>query len=119
LIAKERPWTSLKSRLPLSPTGRDRSVFYDEHVAEYAATLKPSERGELEITDLNRMYLKKMRSTLKNSAVALPGWTRELTNPLSRQPTSSRSSSNSGPQIACLEEIAFRMGTFPNKSSRK
>lgn len=39
--------------------------FYDNKVKEYAKRLKPSERGELEITDLNRMYLEERRLQVK------------------------------------------------------
>lgn len=38
--------------------------FYDEHVCEYAKMLKPSKRGELEITDLNRIYLEKNQANV-------------------------------------------------------
>lgn len=47
-----------KPAIPLSNYAITGLYFYDEHAPDYAAELRPSHRGELEITDLNRRYLK-------------------------------------------------------------
>jgi glucose-1-phosphate thymidylyltransferase len=47
--------------------------FYDEQAVEFARQLKPSARGELEITDLNRMYLERGQLNVETMGAALHG----------------------------------------------
>ena len=85
--------------------------FYDNRVVEYAESLKPSDRGELEITDLNRIYLEKGQLQVEllgqgftwldtgthESLVDATNFVKSMENHQHRK-------------IACLEEIALLNG---------
>lgn len=85
--------------------------FYDNDVVKYAKSLKPSKRGELEITDLNRIYLEKNKLNVelfgRGFAWLDTGTHRSLLRAGQYVQTIEE---NQGVKIACLEEIAYRMG---------
>ena len=83
--------------------------FYDEKACDYAAGLKPSARGELEITDLNRCYLEAGALTVETMGRGY-AWLDTGTHASLQQAASyiETLESRQGLRVACPEEIAYR-----------
>ncbi len=90
--------------------------FYDKNVCEYAKQLEPSARGELEITDLNKIYLEK---GMLNVEILGRGfaWLDTGTHDSMLQASNFVQSMelNKGVKISCLEEIAYLQGFISAK----
>ena len=114
LSIEEKP---LKPKSKYAVTGL---YFYDPQVVELAAALKPSSRGELEITDLNRAYMERGQLQLellgRGSAWLDTGTHASLLQAASYIETIEQ---RQGLKISCVEEIAYRMGYIDADQLRK
>ena len=90
--------------------------FYDEHVVELARSLRPSARGELEITDLNRLYLEQGRLTVEimgRGYVWLDTGTHDSL--MDAGQFIATIEKRQGLKVACPEEIAWRQGWIDDR----
>ena len=94
--------------------------FYDNKVCEYAKSLKPSARGELEITDLNRIYLEEGRLDVVTLGRGY-GWldTGTVDSLAEASEYVKVIENRQGLKIACLEEISYKNGWIDRETLLK
>lgn len=109
-----------KPEKPLSNLAVPGIYFYDRQITTLAANLKPSARGELEITDINRIYLEANQlhvSQLGRGVAWLDAGTHESL--LQAANYIQAVEERQGMMISCPEEIAYRLGFIDAKQLNK
>jgi glucose-1-phosphate thymidylyltransferase len=100
-----------KPAAPLSNWAVTGLYFYDRHVTALAAEIRPSPRGELEITDLNRVYLERGRLNVERLSRGCAWLDAGTPDSLLQAATYVQTiQSRTGMLVGCPEEVAFRMG---------
>jgi glucose-1-phosphate thymidylyltransferase len=108
-----------KPKQPKSHYAVTGLYFYDNSVLDMAATLKPSHRGELEITDINRLYMEKGALQVEEMSRGYAWLDTGTHDSLLEASHFVRTIQNrQGVQIACLEEIAYENGYITRDEMR-